>query len=333
MNTLNICKELFDIWKNCRYGIPVKGKIKDVPSAKYFDKHYKFLSPEQFIEYGGGVCWDYVEFGDWLLSNNNVKFHKYYISTDTEDNDTHTFILVEYQNKYLYIESSFKLLEGIYEVDNIEDVIDMITSEMFTINNNYLKYKRINYYVWEYEGHPPYGSNYIKCMEYFSQGEPIYEDTVISDYTITVTLKKATSADVSSIYKWTMDTIDRKWWNNETFRLIKRDAWESIHKTRMIYLKDIESISPSEPIGMLTAYNYTYDGEPNYWYIAEIYLIEDFRGMGIGKAILTNEIRKHNKLLLQVNKNNNHAIELYKSLGFETVYETDESYEMVLEKD
>lgn len=333
MNTLNICKELFDIWKNCRYGIPAKGKIKDVPSAKYFYKHYKLLSPEQFIEYNGGVCWDYVEFGDWLLSNNNVKFHKYYISMNTENNDTHTFILVEYGNKYLYIESSFKLLEGIYEVDNIEDVIDMITSGMFAVNNNYLKYKKINYYVWEYEGHPPYGSDCIECMEYFSQGEPIYEDVAISNIKATISLKKATHSDVSSIYKWTMETIDKKWWNDETFRLIKKDAWESIHKTRMIYLNDTENISPSTLIGMLTAYNYTYNGEPNYWYIAEIYLIEDFRGMEIGKAILINEIRKHDKLLLQVNKNNDHAIDLYLSLGFEVVYETDESYEMVLIKD
>ena len=143
---------------------------------------------------------------------------------------------------------------------------------------------------------------------------------------INISLRKATSADVPNIYKWTMDTIDKKWWNDETYRLIKKDAWESVHKTRMICDDD-------KTIGMITAYNYTYNDEPGYWYIAEIYLIPEYRGLGIGKAILENELKNHDKFVLQVNKENDHAIELYKSLGFETVYETDDSYEMTLIKD
>ena len=330
---LNICKQLFDIWSNCSYGIPIDGKIKDVPSSKYFDEHYKLLSPEQFMKYGGGVCWDYVEFGDWFLTDNDIKFHKYYISTKTESNDTHTFILIEYDNKYLYIESSFKLLEGIYEVDDVQEVIELITNKMFWSNNNYLKYGTIEYYVWEYEGHPPFGSDYIECMEYFSQGQPIYEGVATNKITTNISLAKATPTDVSSIYKWTMDTIPKKWWNEDTYKLIKRDAWESVHKTRMIYLRDTEDISPNKPIGMITAYKYTYNDEPGWWYIAEIYLTENYRGMGIGRDVLEYEIANHDKLLLQVDKDNEHAIELYKSLGFETVYETDNSYEMVLLKD
>lgn len=329
---LSICKQLLCMWSNCSYGIPIDGKIEDIPSPKYFDKHYKLLSPEQFMKYGGGVCWDYVEFGNEFLTNANIKFHKYYISTDTIDNDTHTFILVEYNNKYLYIESSFKLLEGIYEVDNLQEVVKMITNKMFWMNNNYLKYETISYYVWEYTGHPSFGSNYIECMKYFTQGQPIYEAEAINRIDTNISLVKATPADVSSIYKWTMDTIPKKWWNDETYRLIKRDAWESIHKTRMIYLENVENITPKEPIGMITAYKYTYKDEPGWWYIAEIYLMEDFRGMGIGRDVLEYEISNHNKLLLQVDKDNEHAIELYTSLGFETVYETDDSYEMILRK-
>lgn len=331
-NVLSTCKNLLNFLSKCSYGIPINGKITEVETAEYFDKHYKLLSPKQFMHYMGGVCWDYVEFEAWYLTKNNINFHKYYIATNTEDVDTHTFILVEYNDKYLYIESSFKLLEGIYEVDDVVDAVKMITNKMFLLNNNAIKYKEINYYVWEYVGHPSYGSNYIECMDYFSQGNPIYEDIAMNGVATNIYFKKATSADVSNIYRWTMYTIPKKWWNDETYRLIKRDAWESIHKTRMIYLKDTEDISTKEPIGMITAYRYTYKDEPNWWYIAEIYLIEDYRGIGVGKAILEDEISKHNKLLLQVDKDNTHAIELYKSLGFETVYETDNSYEMTLIK-
>jgi ribosomal protein S18 acetylase RimI-like enzyme len=328
---LNTCENLLDFLSQCSYGIPVDGKITEIETAEYFDKHYKLLSPKQFMHYMGGVCWDYVEFEAWYLAKNNLKFHKYYIATNTEDVDTHTFILVEYNDKYLYIESSFKLLEGIYTINSLQDAVQLITNKMFSLNKEASRYAKINYYVWEYIEHPPYGSNYIECMKYFTNGEPIYEYTAINTI-IKIYFKKATSADVSNIYRWTMNTIPKKWWNDETYRLIKRDAWESIHKTRMIYLKDTEDISPKEPIGMITAYRYTYKGESNWWYIAEIYLIEDYRGIGIGKAVLENEISKHNKLLLQVDKDNIHAIELYKSLGFETVYETDDSYEMILVK-
>ena len=37
---------------------------------------------------------------------------------------------------------------------------------------------------------------------------------------INISLRKATSADVPNIYKWTMDTIDKKWWNDETYLII-----------------------------------------------------------------------------------------------------------------
>ena len=140
-----------------------------------------------------------------------------------------------------------------------------------------------------------------------------------------VKLRKADASDVPNIYEWTMDTINKKWWNEDTYRLIKKDAWESIHKTKMVILD-------GQTIGMVTAYRYTYNEEPGFWYIAEIYLIPEYRGMGIGKALMENEIKNHSKLLLQVNKDNSHAIELYTSLGFETVYETDDSYEMILRK-
>lgn len=176
-----VCEDMVRDLKRYAYGIPVNGKVQNVPSSEYFDKHYRLLSPDEFKKYGGGVCWDYVEFMEGYLDAYGYSCKKYYISTDTKDGDTHTFITVDDgKGGLLYPESSFKLIEGLHKVKNVEEAIKMITSKMFEVNNNSKKYSEIKYYVWEYTGHPEYGSNCVQCTEYFSKGEPFYEGTAIN---------------------------------------------------------------------------------------------------------------------------------------------------------
>lgn len=177
----SVCENMVRELKRYAYGIPVNGKIQNVPSSEYFDKHYRLLSPDEFEKYGGGVCWDYVEFMEGYLDAYGYSCKKYYISTDTKDGDTHTFITVDDgKGGLLYPESSFKLIEGLHKVKNVEEAIKMIASKMFDVNNNSKKYSEIKYYVWEYTGHPEYGSNSVQCTEYFSKGEPFYEGTAIN---------------------------------------------------------------------------------------------------------------------------------------------------------
>ena len=83
-----------------------------------------------------------------------------------------------------------------------------------------------------------------------------------------------------------------------------------------------------DTIGMLT----TYTVDDGYWYIDEIYIIEEYRGRGIGRALLEKEISEHDKLSLKVAKDNTSAFKLYQSLGFEVYDETDYSYDMKLDK-
>jgi hypothetical protein len=108
---------------------------------------------------------------------------KYFIYTETEDNTSHTFLLVGdgrgWKDGFIYPEAAFKPLEGVYEVHNYEDAALKIMDKIFDINHNSEKYDEIKYYVWEYSGHPPYGSDMKTCMEYFSKGEPIHEGTAM----------------------------------------------------------------------------------------------------------------------------------------------------------
>lgn len=110
---------------------------------------------------------------------------------------------------------------------------------------------------------------------------------------------------------------------NNVKKEIIQDAKDSIKHTRMITYND-------EIIGILQAYELE-----GYWYIGEIYLIEEYRGQGIGKIVLQNEINNHKDMTLCLNvyKNNTHAIELYKSLGFEITEDSDGRYIMKLFND
>ena len=51
----------------------------------------------------------------------------------------------------------------------------MVANGFWKMNDNVNKVNEIKYYVWEFTGHPKYGSSIQKCIEYYSKGEPIFE--------------------------------------------------------------------------------------------------------------------------------------------------------------
>lgn len=165
---LNACRDLYKEWSKYDYGIPVNGKIENVPSAEYFEKNYKFLSPSEFKRVGGGVCWDFVEFGSEFLEKRGVAYRQLYIITDTPPNyDTHTILVCEVDGEVIYVESSFGIIadeiNGVGVFKSIEDVVEYITSVMFECNGNRKRFSRFNYDVYEFTSVPRYGSS---CHEY-----------------------------------------------------------------------------------------------------------------------------------------------------------------------
>lgn len=173
----SVCENMVEQLKSFKYGLGSNGSVHSA-SSKEYDEKYRLESPEEFEENGGGICYDYVEFMDKYLKEYGYHCRKFYISTDTEDNDTHTFILVnDGKGGYVYPESAFKLLEGVHHVKSPEDAALKVMDKVFDINDNSKKYDEIKYYVWEYEGHPPYGSTMEECGKYFTKGEPFHEGT------------------------------------------------------------------------------------------------------------------------------------------------------------
>jgi hypothetical protein len=158
-----------------KYGIPENGKIVGGSEHDY-DTKWKLQSPEEFEKNGGGICYDYVEFEEGYLDAYGIKCKKYFMSTNLPGNDTHTFILVDDgKGGFIYPESSFEKVAGTHEVKSVEEAFKIVANGYWKFNDNINKVNEFKYYVWEYNGHPKYGSNIKQCIEYYSKGEPIFE--------------------------------------------------------------------------------------------------------------------------------------------------------------
>lgn len=178
---LEVCKDMVADLESYKYGIPENGRIVSGSEHDY-DTKWKLQSPEEFEKNRGGICYDYVEFEEGYLEAYGIKCKKYFISTDLPGNDTHTFILVDDgHGGYLYPESSFKPMEGVHEAKSIDEILKIVANGFWKINNNKKNRDSFEWHVWEYTGHPKYGSNIEQCMKYYSKGEPKYEGVCKDD--------------------------------------------------------------------------------------------------------------------------------------------------------
>lgn len=174
---LEVCNDIIAELKDFKYGIVKDGKLSTSNnSIEDYDTLYKFMTLDEFEKYRGGICYDYVEWEEAYLKDHGKKYSKYYLYANTDNNDTHTFILVKNNDGYIYLESAFKIIEGVYPVKNLQEAVDIITKAMFKMNGNN-KLNSFNYYVWEYKGHPEYGSSIKQCEEYYIKGKFALEGT------------------------------------------------------------------------------------------------------------------------------------------------------------
>lgn len=172
--TMEACQELHKEWSKFGYGIPINGKLTNVSSAEEFCNNYRFLSPEDFEKYKGGVCWDFVEWGAKFLRRKGVAFHQYYIQTDTPPNyDTHTFIVCQCGDKFIYPESAFGSIEkdinGVGTFESLSEIFNYIASKMFECNNNKSRFTEFKFSVQEYTQTPNYGCTCEEYMDFMKE--------------------------------------------------------------------------------------------------------------------------------------------------------------------
>jgi ribosomal protein S18 acetylase RimI-like enzyme len=201
-------QSLYDKIHNYKVGIPNShGKVKE-QSEKKIEKHYHFLSPQEFEKYKGGLSLDYNEYVRDYCEQRNIDFKQFYIITETKPTITHTLTIVPLPDldQYALIHFGFdafgdntsELLAAELtvikkDVDGseteskltlkraLEIEFDRLTRTMFRLKTVKKHYHQFKYSVFQYKGRPRYGSTKEECMDWMSQHGQYFCDGMARD--------------------------------------------------------------------------------------------------------------------------------------------------------
>lgn len=133
-------------------------------------KNYKLRSPSQFESDHGGVCWDFVVYqADQFKKLGITNYKTYYVVFDKAPNyPTHTFQIIKLNNQYVYFESSYIRIRGIWMAKSSNDLISFVINTMIKQTQSL---KDARYEVREYnpsEG-KLIGMNAVEFMNYMNE--------------------------------------------------------------------------------------------------------------------------------------------------------------------
>ena len=201
---IEVLNVLHDKLCKFEYGIPIKGKmISDVHTEEFMNDYFS-LSPDNFVKYGGGVCWDFTEYERDYLEKQGITYRQIYIIAQTKECPTHTFIVCESEGKFIYIEYSFErvssMIHGVKSFDSLEDICKLVTTMMFGCNDSLKELEKFRYEVREFFDHPPYNSTCEEYMEWMTNNSKLidrgwayksdYENIISESYVQEATSKK-----------------------------------------------------------------------------------------------------------------------------------------------
>ena len=179
-DTRKTCEELYKyLNKHFEYGIVKDGKLKTHLSNKDIAKYYRFQSPDEFEQHGGGICFDYVEYEEAWLKQHGITCRKFYLITETPpDYDTHTFVVIETERKFIWVESSMKNSQGVHVFSKLRDLLKMAAWGCFRGSKNKEHLNGVKYSVFEYtNNHPKYGCEIGEYMDWMIEhGKWVFDD-------------------------------------------------------------------------------------------------------------------------------------------------------------
>lgn len=112
------------------YGVVKDGHLADIKDGPTFANLYRTMSCKEFVQYQGGICWDYARFQHHYLKHLGLPAENYYLEINDDNSSTHTFTVIPIDGKYIYLESSFLRIQGVYIGENLDVVIQFILQAM-----------------------------------------------------------------------------------------------------------------------------------------------------------------------------------------------------------
>ena len=135
-------------------------------------------------------------------------------------------------------------------------------------------------------------------------------------------LRKATDEDLDLTFKIKQNALQQYlemlWgWNEKA----QHDFHTKEFKKEYFQVIELQN----QPIGYLEIEPFT-----DHIFLANFMIIKPFQGKGIGKIIMQDLIQNNPKIVLEVLKVNQRAIEFYQGLNFEIIEDLEVSYRMKL---
>ena len=133
-------------------------------------------------------------------------------------------------------------------------------------------------------------------------------------------IRKATDEDLDLTFKIKKNALQeylkKLWgWNEKAQKDFHKRAFKKEH------FQVIEQ--QNEAIGYLEMETFA-----DYVFLANLMILQRFQGQGIGKSIMKDLIKNNPKIILEVLKVNQRAIQFYQGLGFEIMEDLEVSFRM-----
>lgn len=95
-----------------------------------FINKYRIKSPKELMKCKYGVCWDKTELERYYLENDDIECDSYCIVCyDGIMDPTHTFIVVQDNDKFYWLEQSWENHSGVKEYDSINSLLKDVKNE------------------------------------------------------------------------------------------------------------------------------------------------------------------------------------------------------------
>lgn len=308
--------DIMNIMEQIEYGFldDSGNNICDDDNDKNFSKIYYLMSPEELLRKKVGVCWEQVELERKLFEENNIKNKTYFIYID--DNSflpSHTFLVYYNLDKVYWFEHSWYDEKGIHEYDNLNLLLNDVKDKFLESRKDEVEpVFWNNIHIYNYN-RPSYN---ISCLEFY---EFIYASREVFPYK----LSGASFKDIDRIKDYKLKTITEYAKDLSQKEMIEINDYVS-NSIKDLVCEYQNIIVNKKIIGSILIKNIE-----NGILIDEIFLEEEYRGKGIGTAVINDVVSFYQKnIFLWVYKDNVKAVNLYKKLGFEINSETKTRYYM-----
>lgn len=159
--------------KEIDYGWVDSNKIVHHSSKRnFFLENYRLQTIEDTLKYKVGTCWEQVELTRYYAKQHNLEIETYIIIyNDPTKIARHSIAVANLNNKYYYLENSWKDQGKNIEFDNIKDILHTVVNQfprMYKINEFDLNKIEIYNY-----SEPNPGLSFEDFTNYCRKGEKI----------------------------------------------------------------------------------------------------------------------------------------------------------------